>query len=200
MSPRIQIAVASGVVTLILAALRRAWALADHEGVSFGCRLLPNAAVSYAGVLDPDCPLRPYERIEGLEVDGSLVPIFDRAELLARARASGASSRARAAHGQSSRDVILPVAVATPDHHRMRVAVIGLMVFILLGAAAAIALRRRDAVGPPLAVLCSGASLLLAGSFESVHTPLLDAAWLMSHGLLPAAVTRAQQRTRQLGR
>jgi len=150
-----------------------------------GCWLLPNAAVSYLGALDPACPLRPHERVVALLRDGRTLPIADR-EALWRAAPPG-PVRALTLRRGERREVTLRA--ASPAERRLRLG-LGAAVGLLLGVAPGLrVLRGRSPADVPLALVGAALATHACAALHRTPSQALDFAWVLAQALLPAAVT-----------
>lgn len=149
------------------------------------CVLLPTASVNYLAALDPRCPLRPYERIEAIEVDGTLMPIEDRSDLVKPI--SGLVSL-HVASGTKRREIQLSVP-ESPRHddpvsrwsHLLVAGVALTLVGILLA-------RSSSAFSLPLAGM-TAALIAYATSPANPRSTVLDALWVSVPGALAASAT-----------
>ncbi len=153
---------------------------------TLGCWILPNAAVSFLGALDPVCPVDAYERI--VRIEASDRPVHDRADLTAALPADTPWLRVTAARGSNQRSVAIPIIA---ESRRLRVA--QLLIAAMLSAALtalglSLRLRRQSPAATPIAVLCATSAIFLAAAIARSSTAVLDLSWILAQGLLAAAL------------
>jgi len=149
------------------------------------CVLLPTASVNYLASLNPRCPLRPYERIEAIQITGTLLQIENRSDLVA---ATPGLVRARVASGINRREIDLPV-VESPRRDDLQSRWL-----LVLGVGAALVLagvllaRSPSPFSFPLAGM-TAALIVYATSPAHPRSTLLDAIWISVPGALAAFST-----------
>jgi signal transduction histidine kinase len=158
---------------------------ASTPSSSTPCVLLPTASVNYLATLDPRCPLRPYERIEAIQVDGSWLPIGHRSDLVA---ATPGSVQARVASGVHRREIELSLSERRRHHDSVsrwgRVLFSG-AALVLTGSLLA---RSTGPFSLPLGAMIA---VLIAYATSPVlpRSTVLDALWISVPGVLAASAT-----------
>lgn len=159
----------------------------DSERRVATCAFDPAASISYLASLDPGCPLRPYERVDGVAIGGSSRALHDRADLLDSAPTGPV--RATFASGADRREATV-VLLEPPSPLGATRVWLGLAVACaatLVGLR--ILLRRSDESSFALAALCGTLSAVAGCVVAGSGTPLLDAAWIALPGILAASAT-----------
>jgi signal transduction histidine kinase len=137
--------------------------------------------------MDLTCPLRPYERIEAVYVQGKPIAVESRDDLMIHT--SGQETEVIATGGDGSRRVQMPTTAASRSQRAARI----LVALVVNGTLVALAIWMVQQPGHPADVPV--ALLVAAGAFHVTTTLarptslVLDVGWVFTQGIAAAAIS-----------
>ncbi len=163
--------------------------LREGSGLRFGCRLLPNGAVTWLRSLDPACPMKPYERVSAFKIDGAIKRVYGPAELHSALKAADRLALTAEIHGEG-----LERWVPFPVYETKRSDLLGrfLAAFLISATGTGLALFLLGSVkshaGVAAATLSSALTGIIVPLFCNIQSVALDVQWSAAACLLPAAL------------
>ncbi len=161
----------------------------EGSGLRFGCRLLPNGAVTWLRSLDPACPMKPYERVTAFKIDGAIKRVYGPSELYSALRASDRLELTAQIHGEG-----LERWVEFPIYEMKRSDLLGRFIaaFLISATGTGLALFLLGSVkshaGVAAATLSAALTGIIVPLFCNIQSIALDVQWSTAACLLPAAL------------
>lgn len=151
------------------------------------CRFLPNAWVPTAPAIYGGCPLKPYDRVAMVRVDGLERHVTDASDIDKAIQASADAVAVQVERDGEKLWMSVPLVLESSGHRIGRVVIGWLVVLLLEGLAVSILVTSRAPAVPPFALFFTCLSLVLTwflfGYRDTTLSLLARPAW----SLMPAA-------------